>query len=491
MIARPMLRLRLTRSLALPLLVVLACACSKSAPPNVVIVVLDTARPDFVSAYGDPHLFDAPDGPPETTPFLEELAKEGTTYDRAYASSSWTLPSHATLFTGVLPAVHHATQGHPKLDEKVPTLAERLTAAGYATAGFSNNPWVSTTTDLSRGFATWIDKWEKRESRDDADPKAHPTVRAVDEWLATKAKSDQPFLLFVNLIEPHMPYLPPPECAAPFLAPGETVPMLADRYFKRGEPNALLVRHYSGEAPLTDDDWRALRKLYEGELRYVDSLAHAIVTAARAKGGSERTLVFVVSDHGENFGEHGHIGHTFNLYESNVRVVMLAAGPGIERAKRETKLAQLADVHATALAAADLPRDKHGVGQDLRKALPHDRLVHAALDRPVISFGALPEDVRAKEHVKRFDRELEAVIGPRFKLIRGSDGSEELYDVRDDPKELHPIVDASEASSFVGGARAVMEAVRASASGVSSPGAQGITSDPRMREALRSLGYAQ
>ncbi len=468
------------------LLVALCCfalgfsACSKPAPPNIVIVVLDTARPDALSVYGAAQ---------PTSPFLEEFAKSGTTYERAYSSSSWTLPAHATLFTGALPTVHHATQSHPKLEASVPTLAERLTAAGYETAGFSNNPWVSATTDLSRGFARFVDKWEKRETRDDANPQAHPTVKAVEEWLGTQAKDAKPFFLFVNLIEPHMPYLPPPECAAPFIGDPKTLPALTERYFKRGEPNALLVRHYAGKEPLSDDDWATLRALYDGELRYVDSLTRAIVGAAEKRGGSDKTLVFLVSDHGENLGDHGHIGHTFNLYDSNVRIALLARGPSIGAGARERKLTQIADVYATSLAAAGLPRDKHCVGQDLRQPLSSARVLYAALDRPEISFGVFPKDVQESGVLKRFDRELEAVIGPRFKLIRASDGSEELFDLLADPNELHPLASAEEASSFVTSARGVISAVRAA--GTSASGAATLSSDPKVLDALRSLGYAQ
>lgn len=456
-----------------------ASACSKPAPPNIVIVVLDTARPDALSVYGAAR---------PTSPFLEEFAKAGTTYERAYSSSSWTLPAHATLFTGALPTVHHATQSHPKLEASVPTLAERLSAAGYETAGFSNNPWVSATTDLSRGFARFVDKWEKREDRANANPQAHPTVRAVDEWLATQ-KSEKPFFLFVNLIEPHMPYLPPPECAAPFLDDPNSLPALTERYFKRGEPNALLVRHYAGKEPLTADDWATLRALYEGELRYVDSLTRAIVDAAERRGGSDKTLVFLVSDHGENLGEHGHIGHTFNLYDSNVRIALLARGPSIAAGARERKLTQIADVYATALAAAGLKRDPHCVGQDLRQPLSNSRVLYAALDRPEISFGVFPKVVVESGALKRFDRELEAVIGPRYKLIRASDGSEELFDLLADPNELHPLPSAEEASSFVTSARGVISAVRAA--GTSASGAAALSSDPKVLDALRSLGYTQ
>src|SRR5206468_671359 len=113
---------------------ILACAlsgCSRAQRnPDVVVIVMDTARPDYLSAYGHPH---------PTTPFLDEFARQSVRFDRAYSTSSWTLPAHASLFTGTAPEIHQATQKNPVLGNELPVLAERLASAGYQTVGFSNN----------------------------------------------------------------------------------------------------------------------------------------------------------------------------------------------------------------------------------------------------------------------------------------------------------------------------------------------------------------
>lgn len=477
--SRPMSRRsRFAHVLACLALALALAACSRAKPsPNVVVVVLDTARPDWLSTYGAKE---------PTSPFLDELAREGTTFERAYSTSSWTLPAHASLFTGTLPSVHHAVQAHPKLDEGVPTLAERLAAAGYATAGFSNNPWVAEHTGLARGFARFVDEWPKRDLRA-ADPSTHPTVRAVDAWLAKERDASRPFFLFVNLIEPHMPYLPPPAMAAPFFADASAAAEAADRAFTRGRPHAVLDRHYGGKEPLAEDELAVLANLYRGELRYVDAVAGAIVRAAQASGGAD-TLVFVVSDHGENLGDHGHLGHTFNLYDSNVRIVLVASGPGIAANERVRRLAQIQDVFATAVAAAGLARDERCVGSDLRKTLSATRNLYAELDRPTLSLKVFGEDVRGSGALARFDRSLEAVIGPRYKLIRGSDGTEEVYDLVADPDERASLALDEESTRFAAQAHAVLEAVHAA--GSATPGAE-LTRDPRVLEALESLGYVQ
>ncbi|MBI5363190.1 MAG: sulfatase [Planctomycetes bacterium] len=459
-------------------LTALALGCSHPKPPNVVIVVLDTARPDALSVYGAKR---------PTSPFLEEFAQQGTVYERAYSSSGWTLPAHATLFTGTLPTVHHATQTHPALEAGVPTLAEELAKAGYSTGGFSNNPWVAEHTGLARGFQRFVDKWEKRDRADD-DPAAHPTVQAVRNWLDETKADAKPFFLFVNLIEPHMPYLPPLADAAPFFPDANAAAAAANHFFEKGKPFGVVARHYTGDAPLTKDEWAQLEALYAGELRSTDAITRAIVAAVDARAKGEDTLVFLVSDHGESFGDHGHISHNFHLYDSNVRVALLARGPGIAAGARERKLAQLADVFATAMRAAELPLAKPCVGADLRKPLPSARVLYAALDQPVISLAALPENLRASGKLKRYERVLEAVIGPRWKLIRGSDGSEELYDLMEDPSEERPLAIGDDNSAFVGSARGVIEVVRASGSTSSR---SSVTDDPRVRESLKSLGYSQ
>ena len=120
----------------------LSCGGPHAKPQNVVVIVMDTARPDFMSVYG----YERP-----TTPFLERFAAAGRRFDRAYSVSSWTLPAHASMLTGVLPAKHGAVWHHQEVSKDTPLLAERLRAAGYQTAGFSTNILVSNRTGFDRG----------------------------------------------------------------------------------------------------------------------------------------------------------------------------------------------------------------------------------------------------------------------------------------------------------------------------------------------------
>ncbi len=126
-------------------------------PPNIVLIVLDTTRSDRLSVYGHSR---------KTTPFLERFGSSGVRFDQAWSVSSWTLPSHATMFTGLHPDEHGATQENFTISEDLDTLAERLKTRGYQTAGFSNNPWVSHRVGLTQGFDHFSEMWVVKQTRE-------------------------------------------------------------------------------------------------------------------------------------------------------------------------------------------------------------------------------------------------------------------------------------------------------------------------------------
>ncbi len=458
------------------LCVALCAGCSKQRP-NIVVIVLDTARPDYLSVYGHPR---------RTTPYLEELAAQSTRFDRAYSTSSWTLPAHASLFSGTLPEQHGATQQHPHVDEHVPLLAQRLAQGGYQTAGFSNNPWVSERTGLSRGFEQFQDRWKRGQKSPD---EQHPTIQAIDEWFGRR-DVDRPFFLFVNLIEPHMPYVPPWSLAREFMPQQTTWAAAIARFFPKGQPQAVTHRHYAGKDPLSAEEWSELAELYEGDLLACDQLTRAIMRQVDRNTDPENTLVFVLSDHGENLGDHGHISHVFNVYDSNLRIALLARGRGFEPGRHEERLAQIVDIYPTVLHAAGLDVEASCRGRDLRDELSAQRAMSASLDFPTLSLDTFPADLRASGVLKPFERELEAAIGPRYKLIHASDGSEQLFDLVEDPGELRPLALDRVPEPTVIGLRTALDAARAAR-----PAARSATTteaqDSETLEALRALGYTK
>ncbi len=453
------------------------------APRNLVLIVLDTTRPDWSSAYGD--------GQP-TTPFLADFARAGTRFDRAYSSSSWTLPAHATLFTGLPSEEHRATQTTEQVAAGVELLGEALAAAGFQTAGVSNNMWVGDRSGLSRGVESWVHPpkvkfpWLRGEiDPDDPVLARTPTVAAVEQWLDGLRDPARPFFLFVNLMEPHEPWAAPLEAARPFL------PVVSDanlkveiaRLYPQFAADPVVRRHYA--RGLAEPEWVTLRGLYRAGLRYVDDVARQIVELVDAASPPGETLVVIASDHGENLGDHGHIGHMFNLYDSNLRVVLVARGPGFAAGRVEQRPVHLADVHATLRAAAGLPPASGSIGVDLRRGAPPDRVLTAFLDVPLLSLRRL----REPELQARFERQLWAAVGPRYKLIVGSDGAEELYDLERDPAETRPLEPGAVPAAALAELRAAVDAARArqaDAAPLEPP-----PMDEAMRRELGALGYVK
>jgi arylsulfatase A-like enzyme len=184
--------------------------------------------------------------------------------------------------------------------------------------------------------------------------------------------------------------------------------------------------------------------MYEGVLRMADQIAGEIIQAVDGISDPEDTLVFVLSDHGENLGDHGHVGHIFNLYDSNLRIVCIARGPGMPVGAVDERLVHITDVYRTALGAAGVVASREAGGLDLRGQIPEDRVVYASLEYPHISLGLFPAFISERGLLDSFRVRLQAAIGPRFKLIRSIDEGgrvvrEEIYDILVDPGETRPL----------------------------------------------------
>jgi arylsulfatase A-like enzyme len=458
--------------------------------PNVVVLMLDTARPDYLSAYGHPR---------PTTPFLETFAAEGARFDRAYSSSSWSLPAHASLFTGAPPRVHRGDQTNQVVSAALPLLTEELRALGFRTGCFSANTWMGPKTGLERGFETFQDLSSRiyrphvRRLASDprgqrAPPGEHHVVAPVVRWLEESRADPRPFFLFVNLIEPHMPYLPDAQALAPFAGGAEARWRAIQSFYPEGKPGVVSFRHYRRSEPLDADEWALLTAMYEGALRLTDELTEAIVRAVDALAPRAETLVFVVSDHGENLGDHGHFQHLFNLYDSNLKIALLARGPGFAAGRVEENVVQIADLHATILAAAGSRAAPRADTLDLRGPVPSGRVVTAELDVPRESLAMFPEDVRREGGMRVYERELLAAVGQRFKLIRSSDGSEELFDLAADPGERRPLARSEVEPASLAELEAALARLVAE---VPAPlGAEARRApDPDAEDALRALGY--
>ena len=494
-------------------------ACKAPEPAstrNLIVIVIDTLRADRVGFA---------EGEGLDTPNLRRLASDAVVFSRAYSTTCWTVPSHGSLFTGLLPMSHNATQENPRLDPAIPTLAEKLSAQGYETIAFTNNSWLSNITELTRGFSTVEPMWRRGRERqakileaiasaraagedpaaaaraaaaevdaaagdeaevDEAEVESdvHPTVGAIKAWLDNR-DPDKPFLMFVNLIEPHWPYNPPEE----FLRKAAGArPGLADIR----TANFSAIQWYSGARRITPAARDARRVRYNAEVLYVDTVVGEIVEMLKAADVYEDALLVLTSDHGENLGEHGHHGHSFTLYETAIRIPLLIRPPGGagSPASRRKEPVSLPDVYATLANAAGLPADEPKIaGADLLGA-------PLAANRPIVSEYYEPKTFldrflpkpSIQEAVAQYRRRLRSLRVGDEKLIWASDGRHELYNLADDPDELEDLAAAQ--PERVAALSARLEEIVASRS-LSSTDIRPPLSliDPETVENLRALGY--
>ncbi|MFK8214813.1 sulfatase [Haloferax volcanii] len=333
------------------------------SPENVLFVVMDTVRKDHLTPYG----YDRP-----TTPGLDRFADEATVFEQAVAPAPWTLPVHASLFTGMYPSQHGADQENPYL-EGATTLAETLSAAGYDTACYSSNAWITPYTHLTDGFAEQDNFFEVMPGEFLSGPlaKAWKTMNDNDalrtladklvslgntahEYLAggegadskTPAVVDQTidfiddseeFFAFVNLMDAHLPYHPPEEYKERF-APGVDS---TDVCQNSKEYNA-------GAYEIDDDEWADIRGLYDAEIAHIDDQLTRLFDHLKETDRWDDTMVVVCADHGELHGEHGLYGHEFCLYDPLINVPLMVKHPDLDAERRDDQV-ELIDLYHTVL----------------------------------------------------------------------------------------------------------------------------------------------
>jgi arylsulfatase A-like enzyme len=414
--------------------------------PNVVWIVLDTARADAFEPYG---------APPGATPAFADLARRGVTLHDVRATASWTLPSHLSMFAGAMPralgladvAGISAPSARPIIESNRDRLiVELLHRAGYHTAGVSANAWITEFSGFATGFDRFADVRSGRQAKMSSDSRRaralwrYEALRArVDDGAAAAERqlvewgdlaADTPFLLFVNLVECHSPYLPP----RPYAELSAGARLVAAR-----EASAHLTLEafwracVTGEVPSAEALER-MRAGYRGAIRYMDAWLGRLLDRLDNAGVLAETLVIVTSDHGENFGEGDLIGHGFSLDERLVNVPFIASGPGSERLRDVTTLAQLPQRLAEIAGLVDHPYR----AEDLPP------LPAAQLDSPAPPRG----DPRTEAAIaawgldeagaERLTMPLTAVVdGPIKMVLRGD--REAFHDLRSDPLELTPL----------------------------------------------------
>ena len=433
--------------------------------PNVVLVVMDTARARDVvrSAHRETRL-----------PAIDRLASEGTEYTNAFASAPWTLPSHAGLFTGTYSSKHGAHAGHKHLDDDLPTLAEAFQSNGYETVAVSNNTWISEEFGFARGFETLYKTWQYVQTDTDLGEVArtkrgkemvralaarlldgNPAINAANAvygqffrkrtddgarrtnewlrgWLADRT-TEKPFFTFVNYLEPHLEYRPPRALAEQYLPNGVT-------YDEAMTVSQDAWAYITGHESHTEAEFEVLHGLYNAEIAYLDRRIGDLRGHLEATGEWEDTILVVTGDHGENVGDHDLMDHQYCLYDSLLHVPLVVAGGAFDGGGTVDDLVQLTDLAPTLLDAADIdaPAMRESIqGRSFHPATTTDPRTHAIAEymAPQPSMDALREQVGPLPDGFPFDRSLRAVRTADDKLIRGSDGSRERYAVDADPEE--------------------------------------------------------
>ena len=387
---------------------------NEHAPSNVLFVVLDTVRKDHLTPYG----YDRP-----TSPHLGEFAEEATVFESAVAPAPWTLPVHASMFTGLYPSQHGADQTSPYLDD-VSTLAAVLSAAGYDTGCFSSNAWITPYTKLTRGFEHHDSFFEvlprdllsgplarvwqavndderlrdlasrvvrvgakahaKLASGESADSKTSAVVDRTQSFIEG-SDSGEGWFAFVNLMDAHLPYYPPAE--------------QRDRFAPGVDPDAVCQNskeYNSGARDIDADEWRDIHGLYDAEIAHADAELGRLFDWLRATDRWDDTAVVVCADHGELLGEHGLYGHEFALYDELVNVPLLVKHPSLGT-DRDPGLVELLDLYHTTLDALDVDPGDVAVEHD---ATPFDR-TRSLLAADYRSFASGDGPVDAADPGKR------------------------------------------------------------------------------------------
>jgi hypothetical protein len=455
-----------------------AVAGTAAGPPNVVLIVMDTARRDRLSCYGYER---------ETSPRLTELARSAATYANAYSTSSWTAPGHASLFTGLFPVAHGATQEHWGLDDALTTVAEILSANGYRTVGIVENPMLSRDLGYAQGFAEYHEVWLPRTRPGPGSPALDRFVEAV-----AGAASGEPFFVFVNLIEPHSPYNSSRQFRDRFLTDPD-IPLEANEWRD----------YYVGRRAFSEAEITHLNELYDAELLYTDHLVGRMADALRERDLLDATAFIVTSDHGENIGDHGHMDHVFSLYETTTRVPLVIRYPQLfSPGSTVESPVQLTDLFPTVLALAGIDEGEHlSHGLSLLGEPPPDREILCEYYYPRQAVkGYRRLDDRTSPKLAPYLRRIRSLTAGGMKLVWGSDGRNELYDLSVDPDERVNVIDSPEHSETVGSLaerltdvvdahrRARPDTLDEAAARPEEPDA---ALDEATREALRSLGYLE
>lgn len=432
--------------------------------PNVLFVVMDTSRAKIALNES-------------VMPTVASIADEGATFGNAFTTAPWSLPSHASIFTGQYTSHHNTHAGSTQFNPEVTPLAEAFAQENYETHAISNNIWISPEFGFDQGFQSFQKGWQlvdggadigriskEQATRSDQiraiadellrldapktianslfallvrkryDSGAWLTNKRLSRWLQSRDDS-QSFFAFLNYLEPHLPY-DPPEDAIEQVSENE-----ADIERMRSVSQDAWD-YFAGDLELTDRDFEDLETLYAAELAYLDSRIKGVYEKLDELGILDDTILVITGDHGENIGDHGLMDHQYSLHDTLLHVPLIIRYPEAFDPRSEYEQpVELRDLYPTLLELCGIETSLNATQSDrniatgdgseytLGEYLTPQPSMETLEDR----FGSLSERVRAH------DRSLASIRTRDWKLIIGSDGSEFLYDLQADPGERHDV----------------------------------------------------
>jgi arylsulfatase A-like enzyme len=469
---------------------------SSQTRPDIILIVLDTLRADRLSCYGYPR---------DTSPNIDAFAKSGVVFERAISPAQWTIPSHASIFTGEYPTTHMTTQIYDKHSGEMVMLAEALQKAGYQTIGFCNNPLLGVVeNELDRGFEElyiYSGALPNRPRVADARPRvlgrtAHRVGRVVrrsltlfydifarnpfllrlvlSPWIAPLWQgqnfkgntavslrdtvgylrtrqhkgAERPAFVFINLMETHLPYTPPPRILRKF-AP----------YYRRDRSARSFMQNYNREAyrwmlpmmePLNGMQDRVLNDLYDAEVAYEDHMLRFLLRFLEEPGVRENTMVIITSDHGEGLNRHNFVGHSLVAYDDLVRVPLIIRYPkeypGGQRISTPVSTRRI--FHSALEAAGIRPASDKlyedletlNLAQSLGGSDPEGGIVFSEAYTPETLLTMMKGESTNVIEAFRCNQMRRAAYQGDYKLITVGGKPDELFDVISDPDELTNLI---------------------------------------------------
>jgi len=488
-------------------LVLISAACGPRLPnageqrPDVILITVDALRADSLSCAGSPLI---------QTPNLDRLASEGILFSQAMSSFVGTTAAMPSLMSGLFPSFEGITEWSPathsgfrhlsdpgenqELTDNVLTLAEILAADGYTCAGFSSNPNLTPQSGFDQGFHHFeaFSAYLANKARNRRHPllghypPADVVVDSVLQWLA--GAQPRPLFLWLHLMEPHSPYLPPP----PFdRLPHRRYTPATDLQINEALYRIVIAQYglapppqYAAVATLpasAADSLEHLKALYEGQVRFADRELGRLFAGLRDHGRWDRSVVIATADHGEELFDHGHVIHHLlePALEELLRIPLLLRLPSNDRqGRRIHALVRMVDVAPTVLDYTGIPMPASGMdGTSLR---------------PLIEGQAMPE---LTAFVSAIDFGVARSSRWKYRRVKRAFGShrpgESLFDIQADPLESNDVAAEQPAAlaDMRGRYAAFVHRLELRGAPAQEPDTQPADVDPEVRERLRALGY--